>query len=200
VQLSREDCIAARNAALALDQQARSANDTWQTVYKGTEPLVSIGLCEANAPTATPTSTATATATPTVTPPPGTKRTTYMPLVSKVLPTPTPTLPPQIYDGCKSDPNPAAAPNYPVRIVKVDKIKEEVTLENVSNATVLVDDWNLCSINGNQDHDQIGGTIAPHAKRTFPNIGTPGIWNDTQRDDAALYNAFGYLVSYWVDQ
>jgi hypothetical protein len=127
-----------------------------------------------------------------------------MPLAYKPLPapaaTPTPTPRPEYYDGCKSDPNPAAAANYPVRIVGVDKIAEKVTLENVSNATVLLEDWNLCSINGNQDHDQIGGTIAPHAMRTFPNTGTPGIWNDTQRDDAALYNAAGLLVSYWVDK
>src|SRR6266508_3898431 len=126
----------------------------------------------------------------------------YAPVASQPLPTPTatPTVPPAVYDYCKSDPNPAGASNYPVRIVKVDKIKEEVTLQNVSGAPVSVDDWNLCSLNGNQDHDQIGGVIQAGQTRTFPNIGTPDIWNDTQRDDAALYNAAGYLVSYWVDQ
>ncbi len=141
-------------------------------------------------------------ATATATPLPGTTRSYYVPLASQPLPTPTatPTVPPAVYDYCKSDPNPAGASNYPVRIVKVDKIKEEVTLQNVSGAPVSVDDWNLCSLNGNQDHDQIGGVIQAGQTRTFPNIGTPDIWNDTQRDDAALYNAAGYLVSYWVDQ
>jgi hypothetical protein len=87
-----------------------------------------------------------------------------------------------------------------VRIVKVDKVTEVVTLQNVSDKTVSLEDWNLCSINGNQEHDQIGGTIAAGQTRTFPNSGTFGIWNDSQRDDAALYNAAGFMISYWIDQ
>jgi len=200
VQLSLEDCLKARQAAIDLDASGRTVS----SLYAQTAPLVleQSMSCEATAPTATPTSTATATATATATPLPGTTRSYYVPLASQPLPTPTatPTVPPAVYDYCNSDPNPAGASNYPVRIVKVDKIKEEVTLQNVSGAPVSVDDWNLCSLNGNQDHDQIGGVIQAGQTRTFPNIGTPDIWNDTQRDDAALYNAAGYLVSYWVDQ
>jgi len=213
IHLSRDDCLAARQAVLALEDQAYHHDNT-QTVYTKTAAMTSTGFCETITPTVTPTASPTTTATPTATatpkptppgaPLPGTPRSLYVPVVHKPLPapaaTPTPTPRPEFYDGCKSDPNPAAASNYPVRIVTVDKIAEKVTLENVSNATVLLEDWNLCSINGNQDHDQIGGTIAPHTMRTFPNTGTPGIWNDTQRDDAALYNAVGELVSYWVDQ
>jgi hypothetical protein len=115
-------------------------------------------------------------------------------------PTPTPTLPPAVFDNCKSDPNPASAPNSPVRIVKVDKVAEVVTLQNVSTSFVSVEDWNMCSINGNQEHDQIYGTLAPGQTRNFPNTGGSPIWDDNARDDGALYNAAGFLVSYWIDQ
>jgi len=87
-----------------------------------------------------------------------------------------------------------------VRIVKVNKLTEVVTLQNVSNATVSVEDWNMCSINGNQEHDQIFGSIAPGQTRDFPNEGGTLIWDDNQRDDGALYSSTGFLVSYWVDQ
>jgi len=115
-------------------------------------------------------------------------------------PTPTPTLPPAVFDNCQSDPNPASAPNSPVRIVKVNKVTEVVTLQNVSTRTVSVEDWNMCSINGNQEHDQIFGTLAPGQIRDFPNTGGSPIWDDNARDDGALYNAAGFLVSYWIDQ
>ena len=87
-----------------------------------------------------------------------------------------------------------------MQIVAVDKAAEIVTLKNVSTNTVSLEDWNMCSINGNQEHDQIYGTLAPGQTRNFPNTGDGPIWNDTQRDDGALYNAAGFLVSYWVDQ
>ena len=165
IHLSREDCLAARQAVLALEDQAYHHDNT-QTVYAKTAAMQSTGFCEAIVPTVTPTTTATptATATPVPTPPAAPDTNTFLPLVAKEIVTP----PPEFYDGCKSDPNPAAASNYPVRIVTVDKIAEKVTLENVSDATVLLDDWNLCSINGNQDHDQIGGAIAPHADADIP--------------------------------
>ena len=41
-------------------------------------------------------------------------------------PTPEPEpLPPPSFNACQPDPNPAAAPNYPVQIVMVDKGREE---------------------------------------------------------------------------
>jgi hypothetical protein len=58
----------------------------------------------------------------------------------------------------------------------------------------------MCSLNGHQEHDQIFGTLAPGQTRNFPNTGDGPIWDDTQPDDGALYNAAGFLVSYWVDQ
>lgn len=97
-------------------------------------------------------------------------------------------------------PDPASAPNYPVRIVKVNKTSEVVTLQNLSGAFVSVEDWNMRSLNGNQEHDQIGGVLAPGQTRDFPNTGGGPIWADSQRDDGALYDATGALVSYWIDQ
>jgi hypothetical protein len=226
LRLSRDDCIAARQAALALEDQAYN-HDTSQTVYAQTTPMEQTGLCDALQPTLTPTRTptgtpptstptrtptgtpATSTPTRTPTPPAAPGQRVYMPVVAKnvastVPPTPTssptPTLPPAVFNNCKDDPNPASAPNFPVRIVKVDKGTEVVTLQNVSTSFVSVEDWNMCSINGNQEHDQIFGTLAPGQVRDFPNTGGSPIWNDSEQDDGALYNAAGFLVSYWVDK
>ena len=88
-----------------------------------------------------------------------------------------------------------------MRIVKVNKVTEVVTLQNVSDRAVSVEDWNMCSINGHQEHDQIFGTLLAGQTRDFPNAGGSLIWDDSQRDDGALYSATGHLVSYyWVDQ
>jgi hypothetical protein len=79
-------------------------------------------------------------------------------------------------------------------------VNEVVTLQNVSDKTVSLEDWNMCSLATNQDHDQIFGTIGPGQTRTFPNVGGAPVWNDNTRNDGALYNAAGFLVSYWVDE
>jgi hypothetical protein len=136
-------------------------------------------------PTATPTATATPTEglpTPTRTP----------------TPTATPTLPPPSYNNCQQDPNPGAAPNYPVRIVSIDKEAETVTLRNVTTGdTIDLTNWDMCSITGNQHHP-ISGTLAPGEQRTFP--GPAGfIWNNSSSDPGALYNQNGQLVSYFFD-
>jgi len=132
----------------------------------------------------TPTFTPTATATPTSTP------------------TSTPTLPPPSFDGCQEDPDPGSAGNYPVRIVTVYKAAnpEVVRLQNVSAWAVDLTGWHVCSINGNQEHDGIGGALSPGEVRDFPYTDVGFIWNNSERDDGALYNASGQLVSYWVDQ
>jgi hypothetical protein len=60
-------------------------------------------------------------------------------------PTKTPTLPPSSYNNCQQDPNPNAAPNYPVRIVAIDKSAETVTLRNVTTTdTIDLTNWNMC--------------------------------------------------------
>jgi hypothetical protein len=71
-------------------------------------------------PTYTPSPTATFTPTPTQSP-------TSTPTIA---PTATPTLPPPSYNNCQADPNPGAAPNYPVKITNIDKVNEVVILQN----------------------------------------------------------------------
>ncbi len=137
----------------------------------------------------------------------------YLPIVLRPLPppasptptqsgptaTPTPTLPPPTFNNCQDDPNPNAAPDYPMRIVAIDKEREIVWLWNMSTSAVGLDGWHMCSITGNQLHP-IGGSdaLAPGEVRSFTNGGGP-IWNNSSRDDGALYNPNGQLVSYWFD-
>lgn len=135
------------------------------------------------APTATTAATATITPSPTRTPSP------------TIGPTATPTLPPPSYNDCQADPNPNAAPHYPVRIMAINKAAETVTLKNVSAESVNLSGWNMCSITGNQHHP-IGGSLAPGASQTFTNTGG-AIWNNSSPDPGALYNPAGQLVSYF---
>ena len=130
-------------------------------------------------PTATPTSTATSTPTATQTP----------------SPTATPTLPPPSFNNCQADPNPGSAPNYPIRIVTIDKAAETVTLQNVSTGSIDLTGWRMCSITGNQQHP-ISGTISAGQTRVFPN-GGGAIWLNTGSDPGALYTPEGRLASYF---
>jgi hypothetical protein len=113
-------------------------------------------------------------------------------------PTATPTLPPPSFNNCQADPNPSAAPNYPIRITAIDKVAETVILQNVTASdTVDLTGWTMCSIRGNQEHP-LSGTLAPGESRSFP--GPDGsIWSNSEDDDGALYDAQGRLVSYWND-
>ena len=77
---------------------------------------------------------------------------------------------------------------------------EVVRLQNVSESVVDLDNWDMCSINGNQPHDDIIGVLGPGEVLDLPYVGSGTIWDDVQRDDGALYNSGGRLVSYWVDQ
>jgi hypothetical protein len=113
---------------------------------------------------------------------------------------PTPGLPPPSYNNCQADPNAAAAPNAPIRIVTVDKAAEVVRLQNVSAAAVNLDGWKMCSIRGNQLHEGIGGTLGPGETRDYSHTNPGNIWSNSEPDDGALYNANGQLVSYWVDR
>lgn len=146
------------------------------------------------APTATPTATPTITPTPSVTPTPSNTPT----VTQTPTQTPTPTLPPPSYNNCQADPTFGNAPNYPVRIVAINKVLETVTLRNVTAGdTISLTGWEMCSITGNQHHP-IFGTLTPGQQVTFP--GPAGnIWNNSAPDPGALYNAAGQLVSYWPD-
>lgn len=138
-------------------------------------------------PEDTPTPTLTPSATPTNTP---------------IPPTATPMLPPPTFNNCQADPNPGAAPNYPVRIVTVFKagFPEVVRLQNTSTSSVNMDGWRMCSIKGPQEHTGIGGMLGPGETRDYPYTGVGFIWNNTERDDGALYTPDGRLASYWIDQ
>lgn len=114
------------------------------------------------------------------------------PVQPKPLPAPT-------FNACQPDPNPAAAPNYPVQIIAVDKGAEVVQLRNVSPEAISLDGWHMCSIRGNQEHP-VSGSIAPGETRAIGYSGPGSIWNNSDPDDGALYNANGQLVSYWVDR
>src|SRR4051794_40514626 len=82
------------------------------------------------------------------------------PPVPQPLPAPT-------FNNCQADPNPGAAPNYPVQIISIDKGAETVTLKNVSPDAIDLSGWHLCSVRGNQEHP-ISGTLAPGQVQQFP--------------------------------
>jgi hypothetical protein len=103
---------------------------------------------------------------------------------------------PQGFDVCQLDPNPTSAPNFPIMIDDIDKVAETVSLKNVSGQTIDLTGWHMCSINGNQEHTGLNGTLAPGQVRTFAHSNPGPIWNDTQRDDGALYNPAGQLIAY----
>ncbi len=113
-------------------------------------------------------------------------------------PSPTPALPSPTFNECRADPHPEAAPNYPVQIIRIEKVGETVWLQNTSTTAVVVDGWHLCSITGHQEQQGVSGTLASGETRKFVNpVGH--IWSNNQRDDGALYDPLGRLVSYYVD-
>jgi hypothetical protein len=123
----------------------------------------------------------------------------YLPLVlggeqPTTSPTATPTLPPPSYTSCAAQPNPATAPNYPVRITTIDKQAETVTLQNVSSQSVDLTGWRMCSITGGQTHP-ISGSLAAGESQTFVNP-SGLIWNNQDPDPGALYTPDGRLASY----
>lgn len=119
--------------------------------------------------------------------------------VARPSPTSLATPLPPSFDGCRTEPNAALAPNAPVAIVSIDKRAEVVTLRNVSNATVSLDGWTMCSMRGAQIHQGVGGALAPGEMRSFPRAGGRDIWTDNASDPGALYDAEGRLVAYWND-
>jgi hypothetical protein len=155
------------------------------------EPVSYVSLVMTSPETPIPTATATPTNTPTATP-------TLGPGTPSATPSVTPTSTPP-GDLCQLDPNPASAPNTPILIDDIDKEGEIVALKNVSGAPIDLTGWRMCSINGNQEHTGLNGVLAPGQIRNFPYSGAGTIWNDTQRDDGALYNPAGQLIAYDVN-
>jgi endonuclease G, mitochondrial len=101
------------------------------------------------------------------------------------------------FTSCAFDPGLGLAPETPVRVVTVDKVAETVTIENVTNRTINLDGWRMCSIRGGQEHP-ISGVIEPGATRELPSPPS-NIWSNSERDPGALYDARGRLISYWPD-
>jgi len=164
----------------------------WPGLPAGQRVLIS-HLGRRLAPSSPPSQPTPQPAVPTTAPAP--------PTAPSPVPTPTsapaPALPPPSYNNCQADPNPSAAPNYPVRITAINKDAETVTLQNISGEPISLDGWRMCSITGNQQHS-ISGSLAPGQSRTYAGSDGP-IWNNSERDDGALYNERGQLVSYWRD-
>jgi hypothetical protein len=117
---------------------------------------------------------------------------------------PTPTIPPPAaapppsFNACQSDPNEYQAPNYPVRILWVNKETEVFALQNVSDAPVDLRGWIMCSVSESQRYDAMNVTLAPGETRRFVFPGA-AIWKNEERDDGALYNPQGQLISYWFN-
>jgi len=168
--------------------------------------LAGLGLTAAQAPDCTTSECVylplIAKPFPTETPLPTNTPTPTLPPTPPPRPTRTPTLPPPTFNNCQADPNPGAAPNYPVRIVTVFKaaVPEVVRLENTSTSSVDLSGWRMCSIKGNQEHTGVGGVLGPDETRDYPYTGGGFIWNNLERDDGALYTPDGRLASYWTDQ
>ncbi len=119
------------------------------------------------------------------------------PTITPTFPQPAPAPPPSFAD-CAADPDPNAAPNYPVRILAVDKRIEVFTLQNVSTSPINLNGWRMCSVNGTQQIGTLPVTLQPGEIRmlTFPGA---AVWANDARDDGALYNSNGQLISYWFD-
>lgn len=103
------------------------------------------------------------------------------------------------FDGCREEANAERAPNTPILIVMIDKAAETATLRNVSAEPFDLAEWTLCSIRGSQVHGPLEGTLAAGEERVFPASGG-NIWSNGDRDDGALYDLQGRLVSYWFDE
>jgi hypothetical protein len=85
LRLGRDDCIAARESALALEDQAYH-HDTTQTIYRQTPPMEPTGFCETIHAAPTPTATPSAAPTPTASPTPTARNRVYIPLMVRDLP------------------------------------------------------------------------------------------------------------------
>lgn len=162
-------------------------------------------------PTATPQPaqpTATSVPAATSTPIPSAPTNTPVPPTATLMPTATPTNTPRPtatparpvgVANCAAEPNAAQAPNSPVRISAIDKVAETVTLQNVSGAAVDIGGWRVCSITGNQLHATLSGVLSAGESRVIPSQAGTNIWLNSGRDDGALYDNNGGLVSYLVN-
>jgi micrococcal nuclease len=111
----------------------------------------------------------------------------------------TPATPTSVPQRCPSAVDAAAASNTPLVISALDKVAERITLTNLSGTSVSLDGWLVCSLLGAQRHLGVSGSIAAGASRDFVHSGS-AIWNNRERDPAALFAPDGSLVSSWPDR
>lgn len=147
-----------------------------ETLTNGTGVYLPL-LALAPSPIPTPVPTAVPTAVPTT-----------------AVPTPSP-----FFGDCNSRPQRSDAPNYPVRIEILNKASEVVTLYNASGQPIDLTGWKLCSLNGGEQHQIPAGTIIQPGGAAIIPPSTGPVWNNTQRDDGALYDPSGRLIAYYFD-
>lgn len=123
---------------------------------------------------------------------------TATPITPTIPPPPTATNTPQPVTPNCADPGSANAPNTPIQITAVNKAgnPETVTIRNKTAQTIDLTGWWICSLNGNQMHAVLSGTIAPNASLVIPSEAGGPIWNNTTTDPAALYDRYGTQISY----
>jgi hypothetical protein len=129
----------------------------------------------------------------------------HLPLVEKLVPTPTPTLTPtpsvtptgspRPPDICQRTPTGDGAPESPIHISSINKPAEVVVLQNVSANDIDLTGWAMCSLTGDQHHP-IGGLLGAGATAAYTNEGAE-VWEDLESDPGALYDPSGTLVSYY---
>lgn len=111
---------------------------------------------------------------------------TYLPLIAK-------------NDVCGLDPEPTSAQNRPLQIYFVSKVNQSVSVRNFSDQDLVLDNWYLCSITGNERAQITKGLVIP-ARGGADLVALNGpIWSVTGRDDVALYDPSGKLIAYWID-
>ena len=93
-------------------------------------------------------------------------------------------------------------PNWPVKILSVDKrsVPEMVVLQNVSNTPIDLTGWYVSSERRNQGHCCLqGAVLKPGEIHSYPHEGPGPVFEDDLRNDALLYDAGKNMISYWVD-
>ncbi|XSG77292.1 hypothetical protein ACP8Y2_09820 [Herpetosiphon llansteffanensis] len=119
--------------------------------------------------------------------------TVFLPFTQKQQSGTTPT------NICSLDPSPSIAENSPIRIVGINKIKEEITLRNISQNPVSINGWIVCSMNGDEQYKIPQGFNMNPNVILYLSLEGKDIWNDIERDDAALYDANGKIISYLIN-
>ncbi|MBU6334390.1 MAG: thermonuclease family protein [Chloroflexi bacterium] len=92
-----------------------------------------------------------------------------------------------------------AATNAPIAIIGLDKNAEMVTIRNVSDSSVALDGWWICSARAGQRHATLSGSLAPGGELIIGRQAGRPIWDNDESDPAVLYDQTGRLVSFLDD-